>query len=108
MQIDTQELRELIFYWIKSDEKLRTELRDIQVKILIERSVKGLSFEQMASIYKSRSKEVRVIFEAILMKIEKRISKQIANLLRQLNGKLDLDQTNKQDGHFTFSRIFLN
>ncbi|MCH2229170.1 MAG: hypothetical protein MK105_02405 [Crocinitomicaceae bacterium] len=103
MRIDVQALRELIFYWIKSDEDLRKHLRDLQIKLLIERLVKGLSFEEMARIYDSRPQEVKVIFEAILVKIENSMSKQVASILRTVN--------NYQEGknqRSDFGRIFLN
>ena len=108
MEIEGNQIRELIFHWIKGDQKLNKSLRDIQIKILIERIVKQMSFEQMAKIYKSHPNEVRQIFQAILMRIEKSVSKPIADLLNQLNQSAQKDTNRNSQHFFDFNRIFKN
>lgn len=108
MELDKKQVRELILRWIKSDQKLQTTLRDIQIKILIERIVQGMSFVQIAEIYKAHPTKVRQIFEAILIRIEKRVSKAIADVLRKLNQSIESERKPKRQHHFEFSRIYLN
>lgn len=108
MEIDGKQVRELIFYWIKSDQRLQTTLRGIQIKILIERIVQGMSYLQMGRIYKAHPAKVKQIFDAILFRIEKKISKPIADLLRNMDSSNTPNQRQNEKYHFEFSRVFLN
>ena len=108
MEIEGKQVRELIFHWIKSDQRLQTTLRGIQIKMLIERIVQQMSYHQMGQIYKAHPVKVRQIFEALLMRIEKKISKPIADLFRSMDKSSTPDKRQKGQHYFEFSRIYLN
>lgn len=108
MRVDERELRVLIFYWIKSDLQLRAILRDIQVKLIIERIVKGFSLAKMAKQYQSSPKQIHLLLEAIFLIIEKKSNKQLANLLREINKHDSLKASKSQKRRIRFNTIFLN
>ena len=110
MKIDKQEINEVIINWLRWDADLRGELRKIQIKLLHERIIKEMPFQQLAEKYKATIKQVRKIFAAILFKIERSHGKPIANLLRKINTELEYAETGvKNKTHeFNIRKVFLN
>lgn len=110
MEVNENQLRNVILHWIKSDSKLHSSLRDIQLKILFERIVKKMSFVQMGQIYQVQPNKIKQIFQAVLIRIEKTVSKAFANLLKQLDSSIDPNDTKKcKSQHiFEIGKVFLN
>lgn len=89
MKIEKKNINVFLMLWIKNDPDLWSELRDIQIRLLLERIVKEMSFEQMAELHKTTKMRMILIFEAILIRIEHFISKEAAKYLRIINEQLD-------------------
>ena len=106
MKLDKKDINVFLALWIKSDPELWGELRDIQIKILLQRIVKEWTFEQMAEHYKVDENKVRLIFEAILDKIYLALGKEVALQLHRINRRLDHKNTMVIESDF--NKIFLN
>jgi phage-related protein len=106
MRLDKKDINVFLALWIKSDPELWGELRDIQIKLLLQRIVKEWTFKQMAEHYKVDEKKMRLIFEAILDKIYLALGKEVAMQLHQINKKLDSKNTMTIESDF--NQIFLN
>ncbi|MBD3638149.1 MAG: hypothetical protein HUJ25_12425 [Crocinitomicaceae bacterium] len=107
MEIERKQMSELIFHWIKSNGELHYVLRDVQIKLLFDRLVLRLTFDELAKVFRSTPGKIRQIFEALLMRIERYMSRELGELLRAYSNHLDKKPGSKQHG-FEFSRIFLN
>ncbi|MEZ4921864.1 MAG: hypothetical protein R2780_01720 [Crocinitomicaceae bacterium] len=108
MEMDKRQLSELIFHWIKSNGELHYVLRDVQVKLLFDRLVLRYSFEELAKVFRASPGKVRQIFEAMLIRIERSMSKELGKLLRDYNNYLDNPKSRTRKHQFEFSRIYLN
>ncbi|MBD3637190.1 MAG: hypothetical protein HUJ25_07565 [Crocinitomicaceae bacterium] len=97
----------LILHWIKANGELHYILRDIQIKLLFDRLVLRMTFDELAKTFRSTPGKIRQIFEALLIRIEKYMSCELAKLLRNYSNHLD-NMPNVQPHDFEFSRIFLN
>ena len=106
MRLDKKDINVFLALWIKSDPELWGELRDIQIKLLLQRIVKEWTFKQIAEHYKVEELKVRMIFEIILQKIELSLGKEVANQLRLINRKLG--KKNTMTIETDFNKIFLN
>ena len=89
MKIDKQDINIFLALWIKTDPELWGELRDIQIKLLLQRIVKEKSFSELAKEHKVEERVIRKIFEAILKRIELGLNKEIADHLRNINQLLE-------------------
>ena len=108
MELDKKQLGVLLFYWIKSDQQLRLRLRDIQIKILIEHLVKGMTFKELSEKYKTKPKMMRLIFHAMIRRIKKEISKPIAKIIKQLSDELEHGRKPSLKHEFNIKTIHLN
>lgn len=106
MRLDKKDINIFLALWIKSDPELWGELRDIQIKILLQRIVKEWTFKEIATYYDVNEQQVRLIFEAILKKIELSLGKEVAIQLNRINQKLD--HKNRMVIESDFNQIFLN
>jgi len=106
MRLDKKDINVFLALWIKSDPELWGELRDIQIKLLLQRIVKEWTFKQIAEYYEVEELKVRMIFEIILQKIELSLGKEVANQLRLINRKLG--KKNTMTIETDFNQIFLN
>jgi hypothetical protein len=104
MKIEKRDINVFLALWIKHDPELWSELRDIQIRLLVDRIIKEMTFREMAEVHKAQESVVRQIFEAILFKIERCISPEIAKHLRIINGKLN----ERPDKPFSSVDVFLN
>jgi hypothetical protein len=106
MKLDKKDINVFLALWIKSDPELWGELRDIQIKLLLQRIVKEWTFKQMAEHYQVDEIKIRLIFEIILNKIEFSLGKEVANQLRLINRRLGKKNTLKIESDF--NQVFLN
>lgn len=106
MKIEKKDINVFLALWIKSDPELWRELRDIQIKLLLQRIVKEMSFTQMAEYHKVDEKKLRQIFQAILKRIELGLGKEIASYLFKLNNLIELNRTEQFGADL--NRVFLN
>jgi abortive infection bacteriophage resistance protein len=89
MNLDKKQFQLLLSKWMRWDAELWRELRDLQLKILHERILEEKSFQDLAVHYKYSPQKLRRIFLAILIRIEKRVSSGMADLLRKINTDLE-------------------
>ncbi|MBL1281241.1 MAG: hypothetical protein COA33_013265 [Fluviicola sp.] len=106
MRIEKKDINVFLALWIKSDPELWGELRDIQIKLLLQRIVKEMSFAQMAAEHKVEERQIRLIFQAILKRIELGLGKEVAMYLAKLNNMLE--HKNTMTIVTDFNQIFLN
>ena len=106
MRLDKKDINVFLALWIKSDPELWGELRDIQIKLLVQRIVKEMSFAEMAKEHQVPEPKLRQIFKAILKKIEMNMSKEVAFHLAKLNKLIDHKNTMRIETDF--NQIFLN
>lgn len=105
MKIEKKDINVFLALWIKNDPELWGELRDIQIKLLLQRIVKEMSFAQMAAYHKVEESKIRKIFQAILKRIEIGLGKEVAHHLSMLNDQLER-RTPYVDPRFNY--VFLN
>lgn len=89
MQLEKRDINIFLTLWIKNDPDLWGELRDIQLKILLDRIVKEKSYAELAKENGTDESVMQQLFEGILSKIERFISPDVARHLRLINAKLD-------------------
>lgn len=104
MKIEKRDINVFLALWIKNDPELWSELRDIQIRLLVDRIVKEMTYAEMAKVHKVPKETIQKIFEAILTKIDYCISTEIAKHLRIINQKLD----ERPDKPFEVIEIYLN
>ena len=104
MQLEKKDINIFLMLWIKNDPDLWGELRDIQIKLLLDRIVKEKSYADLAKENGTDEFVMKQIFEAILTKIDKLISPDVARHLRVINSKLDA----RPDKPFDVMEIYLN
>jgi hypothetical protein len=110
MQLSKKQFQLLLSKWMKSDPDLWRVLRDLQIKILFERLLEEKTFQEMAVGYKSSPQKVKLIFLAVLLKIEKSVSEGMADLLRCIHQEIEAEEqgANPNDTEFQIGRIYLN
>lgn len=104
MQLEKRDIDIFLVLWIKNDPDLWGELKDIQIKLLLDRIVKEKSYAELAKENGTDEFVMKKIFEAILAKIDKLISADVARHLRVINSKLDA----RPDKPFDVMEIYLN
>lgn len=104
MNLDKRDINIFLTLWIKNDPELWGELRDIQIRLLVDRIVKEKTFKVMSEEYKVPETTMRRLFEAILIKIDSCVSSEVAKHLKIINAKLN----ERPDKPFTTTTIFLN
>lgn len=92
MNLDKKQFQLLLGRWMRWDAELWAELRDIQIKILFQRILKEKSFNELARIHKCKPQKIRQIFLAILIRIDKEVSPEMAKLLRKVNTELEAEE----------------
>jgi len=106
MRIDKSDINVFLSLWIKSDPELWGELRDIQIKILLQRIVKEKSFAELAEEYNVEESKLREIFQVIVKRIELSLGHEVAYHLEKMNRLLDRRPVMRIE--CDFNRIFLN
>ncbi|MBI3238547.1 MAG: hypothetical protein HYZ43_06875 [Flavobacteriia bacterium] len=104
MKIEKRDVNIFLTLWIKHDRELWSELRDIQIRLLVDRIIKEMTFKEMGEHYKVPEGRMKQLFEAILIKIDRCVSSEVAKHLRNINDKL----SERPDRPFTVTEIFLN
>lgn len=104
MKLEKRDIDIFLMLWIKKDQDLWGELRQIQIRLLLDRIIKEMSFHEMAKTHGTTEAKIREIFEAILNKIGRCISSEIAKHLRIINAKLE----ERPDQPFEVVEIHLN
>ena len=106
MKIDKKDINVFLALWIKSDPELWGELRDIQIKLLLQRIVKEKSFAELAKEHQVAEKQLRKIFKAILKRIELSLGGEVARHLSKINNMLERKNVMKIESDF--NQVFLN
>ncbi len=104
MQLEKRDINIFLMLWIKNDPDLWGELRDIQIKILLDRIVNEKSYTELAQEHGTDEQVMKQIFHAIVFRIEKYISAEVARHLKTINAKLDA----RPDKPFDVVEVFLN
>lgn len=104
MKIEKNNINVFLMLWIKNDPELWSELRDIQIRLLLDRIVKEMSFKAMAEIHGTSEEKIKKIFYAIILKIDRCISHEVAEHLQVIN--LMIDQ--KPEKPFSVFEFYLN
>ena len=104
MKLEKKDINVFLMLWIKNDPDLWSELRDIQIKLLLERIVKEMSFREMAEKHQTTEAKIKAIFEAILIKIDRCISHEVATHLQIINLAIE----NRPEKPFEYVEFFLN
>ncbi len=104
MNIEKKNVNIFLALWIKHDPEIWSELRDIQIRFLLDRIVKEMTFKEMSEKYKVAEGRMRQLFEALLERIDRNVSEEAAYHLRYINKKLD----ERPDKPFTVVEIYLN
>jgi hypothetical protein len=104
MKLEKRDVDFFLLYWIRNDKELWGELRQIEILLLVERIVNEKPYQQIATEHKTTPDKIQKVFEAILLKIERCISKSIARQLRVIDLKLKA----RPDNPFPVFEIHLN
>ena len=94
----------ILMLWIKHDPDLWSELRPIQIRLLLDRIVKEKSYAEMALEHGTTQGKMRLIFGAILMRIERFISSAVAAHFRTIDALLE----QRPERPFSVCEIYLN
>ena len=109
MNLSKKQFQLLLGRWMRWDAELWTELRDIQIKILFERILKEKSFSELARIHKCSQQKIRQIFSAILIRVNKSVSPEMAKILRKINTELEAKELGiNTKPKSPFGTIYLN
>lgn len=106
MRIDKKNINVFLALWIKSDPELWGELKDIEIKILLDRIVKEYSFEMLADIHKIHEHTMRRVFDMIIKKIDLSLGSEVARHLKELNTLIE--QGTNSPETFDLHKVFLN
>lgn len=104
MRLEKRDIDIFLLLWIKNDRELWGELREIQIKLIVDRIIREKSYKELAREYKTSPSKIRKIFEAILLRIERNMSAEVAKHLRTINVKLSA----RPDKPFTVIEFYLN
>lgn len=104
MKLEKRDVNIFLLLWIRHDSELWSELRDIQIKLLIDRIIREKTFMEMAEENKVLESQMRLIFEAILDRIDRYVSPEVAKYLRIINNKLN----ERPDKPFEVFELYLN
>ena len=104
MNVEKKDVDILLILWIRNHPEFWSELKDIQISILVNRIVKEKSFKELAYDYRVSEERMRLLFDGILNKIDTYISSDVAKYLRIINRKLN----SRPDKPFEVIEIHLN
>ena len=104
MKLEKRDVDFFLLYWIRNDKELWAELRQIEILLLVERVVNEKTFQQIATEHKTTAQNIEKVFEVILQKIERCISKSIARQLKVIDLKLKA----RPDQPFPVFEIYMN
>lgn len=104
MNVEKKDVDIFLILWIRNHPEFWSELKDIQISILVNRIVKEKSFKQLAYDYKVTEERMKLLFDGILQKIETYISPDVAKYLRVINRKLNA----RPDKPFEVIEIHMN
>lgn len=79
--------------WMQYDQEFWSELRDIEKKLLTRIIVKGESIEDLSKEFNIHKLKLTLIFEAILLRIERNLGSDIAEAIRM---KYDQSRASKR------------
>jgi uncharacterized protein (UPF0254 family) len=79
MQLEKRDINIFLVLWIKNDKELWSELRQLEIKILVDRIVKEKSYHELAIDYGTNNMVVKGVLNMIYKKIERFISSDVAN-----------------------------
>lgn len=106
MKIDKKHINVFLALWIKSDPELWGELRDIEIKVLLQRIVKEYSYKRLSLVHNVEESTIKKVFSNMLRKIELSLGKEVADHLKKLDRMIELGEGSHED--FTIQRVFLN
>lgn len=104
MKLEKRDVDFFLIYWLRNDPELWGELHQLEIKLLADRLVSEISYEELAKQNNTSPEMIQRIFEAILSKIERTISKGIAKHLRVI----DLKLRQRPDQPFSVMEFYLN
>jgi len=105
MKIDKKNINVFLALWIKSDPELWGELRDIEIKLLLDRIVKEYSFQLLSEIHEVSESTIRRVFDLIIKKVRLSLGNEVATHLSELNSLIEQGDTTKS---IDIQRVFLN
>lgn len=110
MRFNKKEISALLIKWIKWDADLWAELSEVQLKLLFDRIVGEMSFEELGNSFQVSPSKIKKILNAMFIRIEKSHGQGIANLLRSINAGISAEKKGFQgeDFQFEFGKVFLN
>lgn len=108
--MDKNRFNQLLAKWIKWDGELWAELTELQLKLLFERIVKEISYNDLGKMYNVPGSKIKEIFGIILFKIEKSHGKELGKLLREIESSIEKKSIKKDsdDGDFNIEKVWLN
>lgn len=106
MRLNKKDINEFIGLWIQNDPILWANFSDTQRGVLKLRILKEKSFKEIAEHFKVDELLVRLIFESVLMKIEKLFDTPLALTLHQINDNLEKPKVEVIE--VDLNQIFLN
>ena len=106
MKVNREQLSLIVALWIKNDPLIWSQLRDIQINLLVERMVKGTSIKEIAQRYRIEDKRIEQMILAIILRIEQIYGKDIAEALRSIHRELKGISMSRIE--IDFNQIFLN
>lgn len=89
MKLEFNDTNVFMSLWINHDPDLWAELRPIQLRLLVDRIVNKMSFEQLAQEHNTTIGKLRLIFDAIIIRIDRCISPEVAKFIRLINEELN-------------------
>lgn len=89
MNLEKKDINVFLEMWIRHDPELWSELRPIQIRLLLDRIVREMSYKEIAIVHKVSEEIIRRIFFDIYDRIQRLISPDIAKQLLYLDIKLD-------------------
>ena len=111
MKLKKKQIDIFLVSWMKWDAELWGQLRDIQLKFLLERIVYEMSFKEMATKHGISVQKMREMFSVVLFKIGRSHGKKFSSLLRQINTELEaieMGLKKKDSTDLLYKNIYLN
>ena len=104
MKLEKKDVDFFLTYWLKNDAMLLAALEPAEIKLLIDRLVNELSYDELAKRQDTSPALIEHLFESILGKIERAISISVARHLWLTDRKL----RTKPDDSFPISGVHSN
>ena len=106
MQLNKKDINVFIGLWLESDPILWANFSETQREILKLRIINEYSFKEIAKKFKVDELLVMVMFQAILMKVEKVFDMYLTVALYQINENIDTPKVKSIE--VDFNQIHLN